>query len=306
MTDKKSTAKKRSIFSVASVSAPVLVSILMVLTRISGNIVNSNSNSENLFLTVSVVNVIIFILPAAIYYLLSGRKLHSQIFISGIKSKYIIFIIFVSLMFLCGNLLIKYFFYDILGITVKATGYIEASSLEGHAKSSIVIALCIVPAICEELIFRGVVLTEYRHYGAFNAVFISSLGFAMMHFSFSEFIPVFFSGVILGFMTLICRSVFPAMLLHALNNYINIFGNSAFIRIIASQSGVYFVTFILISIFVFSLIVVLSRLEHVYYLYSENPPVSMLPPKSNEHLFAVYCSPTFYLMLVVFVIITLL
>ena len=306
MTENKNTVKKRSIFSVASVSAPILTVLLLVLVSASGRIINSSSGSNDLFLVISIVNIIIFIIPAAIYYMLSGRKLHSQIFLSPIRMKYILFFIFTALMFFCGSLLFKYFYYEVFGTPISASEYISEESLENADKLPVIISLCIVPAICEEIFFRGVILSEYLHYGTFNAIIISSMAFSMIHFSFTEFIPFFFSGVILGFLTVICRSVFPAMILHALNNYINIFGSSSFLRIIASQSGSFFVLFILTVLFVLSLIIVLSRLEHVYNIYSEKPPVSEIPPRSIDHLFPVYCSPTFYVLLIVFVVLTLL
>ncbi|MBR6796081.1 MAG: hypothetical protein IKM53_01865, partial [Clostridia bacterium] len=113
-----------------------------------------------------------------------------------------------------------------------------------------------------------------------------------------------YAGIVLGLVTVVCRSVFPAMILHLINNLLNVFGNDLFLRITMQQSGVFFMGFVLFSLFLLSLIFVLSRIEQTYYGYAKAPPTSELLPKSFAN-FYVYISPAVILPLAVFLLIRL-
>jgi sodium transport system permease protein len=79
-------------------------------------------------------------------------------------------------------------------------------------------AVAITPAICEELLMRGAVLRSLvRPLGHTGAVVVSALLFAVLHLSAYRFVPTFMLGVILGTVALSTRSLWPAMLVHALN-----------------------------------------------------------------------------------------
>ena len=81
------------------------------------------------------------------------------------------------------------------------------------------IAFALVPAICDELAFRGVILRGLQHsFRPRNAVFLSAFFFALFHMNVFLFIPTFVLGVILGLLTLRSRSLLPAILFHLLHN----------------------------------------------------------------------------------------
>ncbi len=81
------------------------------------------------------------------------------------------------------------------------------------------LAFALVPAICDELAFRGVVLRGLQHsFRPRNAVFLSAFFFALFHMNVFLFIPTFVLGVILGLLTLRSRSLLPAILFHLLHN----------------------------------------------------------------------------------------
>jgi sodium transport system permease protein len=80
-------------------------------------------------------------------------------------------------------------------------------------------AVAVTPAICEELLMRGVVLRSLvKPLGHTGAVVVSALLFAILHLSAYRFVPTFMLGLLLGTVALSSRSLWPAMLVHALNN----------------------------------------------------------------------------------------
>ena len=83
------------------------------------------------------------------------------------------------------------------------------------------LAFALVPALCEEIAFRGFVLRGLHHgFRPRNAVLLSSFFFALFHMNVFLFLPTFLLGVALGLMTVRSRSLLPAMLFHLLYNSI--------------------------------------------------------------------------------------
>jgi sodium transport system permease protein len=82
-----------------------------------------------------------------------------------------------------------------------------------------VLALAVLPAICEELIFRGVLLRALAtRFIPAAAVAISALVFAGYHLSVLQLIPTFTLGLLVGALTVRAHSVIPAMVAHLFNN----------------------------------------------------------------------------------------
>ncbi|MEI8383662.1 MAG: ABC transporter permease subunit/CPBP intramembrane protease [Planctomycetota bacterium] len=87
------------------------------------------------------------------------------------------------------------------------------------------ISLALVPAICEELFFRGYLQTAFREEMSTPwAVGLSSLLFGLFHvivrdaLFFERFAPTCFLGLILGLVCVKTGSLWPGMLLHSLHN----------------------------------------------------------------------------------------
>ncbi len=80
------------------------------------------------------------------------------------------------------------------------------------------ISVVLVPAICEELFVRGIVMNFLLPYGRRFAVISSAFLFMMMHTQVQSFIPVFGAGVVLACVYLYTDNIFMAMALHFLNN----------------------------------------------------------------------------------------
>jgi sodium transport system permease protein len=80
-------------------------------------------------------------------------------------------------------------------------------------------SFALVPAVCEEIAFRGFVLHGLHHgFRPRNAVLLSSIFFALFHLNVFLFVPTFILGVVLGLLTIRSRSLLPAILFHLLHN----------------------------------------------------------------------------------------
>jgi ABC-2 type transport system permease protein/sodium transport system permease protein len=89
----------------------------------------------------------------------------------------------------------------------------------------LVLCTALVPAICEELFFRGFLLSSLRLRQTNRmAIFTSAAIFGAFHvivtngFLFERFLPTTFLGLLLGWLAIQTRSIYPGMLLHAVHN----------------------------------------------------------------------------------------
>jgi sodium transport system permease protein len=87
----------------------------------------------------------------------------------------------------------------------------------------IVLVIAVMPAIGEELYFRGLILGSLRHrYSAVWAIVISSLIFGVFHLSLVKILPTGMLGACFAFVTYASGSIFVGMFLHFFNNLMSV------------------------------------------------------------------------------------
>ena len=80
------------------------------------------------------------------------------------------------------------------------------------------LALCVMPAIAEELLFRGAFQGLMRPCGSAAAIFAPALLFGVLHLDLAQGLTAFACGVFLGWLAEHSGSILPGMLLHLVNN----------------------------------------------------------------------------------------
>lgn len=83
------------------------------------------------------------------------------------------------------------------------------------------ISTCIFAPICEEFLFRGLILQKLRKYGDFFALLVSSIMFGILHGNFSQTPFAFIVGLALGFAVIETGSLFSSIIIHFLVNSIS-------------------------------------------------------------------------------------
>ncbi len=100
----------------------------------------------------------------------------------------------------------------------------QTEMIEGFLKSDFNIALALfhvamVPAICEEILYRGFALNLLRRTkAAWTAILITGIIFGFYHLRLSQVIPLAMIGIFLGWITVKSGSLIPAMVAHLVNN----------------------------------------------------------------------------------------
>ena len=90
------------------------------------------------------------------------------------------------------------------------------------------LVLALLPALCEELAFRGFILSGLRHNGhAWRAVLISSIFFGLAHSILQQSIAAVAIGMVLGYLALQTGSLWPCVAFHMTHNAL-LFGLAEF------------------------------------------------------------------------------
>lgn len=80
------------------------------------------------------------------------------------------------------------------------------------------IYLSVIPALVEEFMCRGFFLGLLKPFGTKFAIFVSALIFSLMHGNVEQSVSAFFLGLYLAYLVLKTESIWPAVILHFLNN----------------------------------------------------------------------------------------
>lgn len=81
-----------------------------------------------------------------------------------------------------------------------------------------VFTTAIVPALCEEFLFRGAILSNLAPYGRGAAILFSSLLFGLMHQNLFQIIYTTVLGVVIGYVYVKTKSIWCCVLIHFFNN----------------------------------------------------------------------------------------
>ncbi|WP_394549088.1 CPBP family intramembrane glutamic endopeptidase [Priestia aryabhattai] len=122
---------------------------------------------------------------------------------------------------------IKLTYFLLFGLIGSATIFVPLLFVEdiSYTKSFVIygIVFSIINAILEEVLWRGIMLSQLKsNLSTFYAVFITSIGFGLLHISIG--IPVVtsllfsFGGLFYAFVVLKTKSIYPAVVFHFIIN----------------------------------------------------------------------------------------
>lgn len=85
------------------------------------------------------------------------------------------------------------------------------------------LVIAVTPAICEEMLFRGVIFHSMKEkYRISTAIIAVAVLFGIYHMSLVKFIPTGFLGLMFCYVVYKTGSIYPAMMMHFINNAISV------------------------------------------------------------------------------------
>jgi membrane protease YdiL (CAAX protease family) len=192
----------------------VIYLVVMVLFITIGNFVQARGFNSGILIT----EFVVIALPAFVYIILKKGKLKKELrlnrlgLLSGVLVVFAFLFSYPVAMFLnlIGNLFVSLF-----GPLMKTPVPIPDNFNEFFILLMIVAGSA---GICEELLFRGLVMRGYEKAGKWPAIVFTAVLFAGLHLNIQNFFGPLFLGILLGYVVYTTDSVFAGMIGHFTNN----------------------------------------------------------------------------------------
>lgn len=113
-----------------------------------------------------------------------------------------------------------------------------SSTLQTAELWQILLVVAVLPAICEELAFRGFILSGLRHIGSpWAAVAISSVLFGLTHGLLQQSLAAMAVGFVMGYLALQTRSLLPCVIFHFTHNSLSVIASRQLPQLLDQQSS---------------------------------------------------------------------
>ena len=202
----------------------IIVSVLFVsiiFSAILSVVLASNPNfiGEDVYIIISY-----FLGPVALFFAIgvlrykTKKPIIKPIFAKKIDKKALIATVFIALGLMFGLSELNVIFVDLLksiNLTVKEPSLPTNSTINIIL---IIVSACVLPAILEEVAFRGIILNSLSRTGVVFAVIISGVLFSLFHMSPAQTIYQFLVGAIYSLIVIYGGNVIFVIIAHFINN----------------------------------------------------------------------------------------
>ena len=173
---------------------------------------------RELFSGLLITEYLIILLPSLLFIKAKGRSIKKTLRLNKIGLRQIILVIGITIL----TYPIAVFFFSFLLTIINLFREITPSSVPmPHDGLQYLISFFIIavsPGICEEVLFRGVMLDSYSKTGYKKSIIITALLFGMFHFNILNFIGPTILGIVFGIMVYKTNSIYSSMIGHTVNN----------------------------------------------------------------------------------------
>ena len=182
----------------------------------------ANGVAGDVFFTFLIQVCILAILPFVLYILMlkvKPREVFQHCNFFHINIHVVLISIGLGIICFAINVAVSTLFNGILvftGYEFKTGGGVTDYSTGNFFLQLLLVA--VLPALCEEFLHRGILLQGIKHIGFKKAILISSLLFALIHFNVQQVFYAFVIGLVLGFVAVVSKNIYPAIIIHFMNN----------------------------------------------------------------------------------------
>jgi membrane protease YdiL (CAAX protease family) len=179
-----------------------------------------HQDSLAIFLLYVVVGQVAFnVLPAVVWFRYKKIPIKKAFRLNKVSPRVLI----LSLLIYAISQIVLLFFHQLTEMVSIALGAPYATSHYPVADSIgalliLIISIGIIPPICEELLFRGALLTGYARGGVWFGAGMTAALFALFHDNPYRIAELFASAWVAAVIVLRAQSIYPGMLVHLLTN----------------------------------------------------------------------------------------
>ena len=198
---KKMKRYKKKNLNVMSVNSLTLVLAIIFLTF------GFNIQEKYSFWGTFITEIFIILIPAIL--ISSTGNIKEVLKIKKISGESILKTIILVILSYPVILLLNGIFLSLLSNFIEYKNFPMELMLQNVPIFNYLIFMCLVPAICEEVFFRGTLTNAYNVYGERFAIVVSALVFALFHFDIQNFIAPFLLGLLFSSLIEVTGSIIP-------------------------------------------------------------------------------------------------
>ena len=235
-------------------SATVLVLMIYALLLLSRLIDAAFLSRESQYLSIILLQLMIFPIPAYLFIRLKPREYVSSLRLKPIRLSHLFLLLSSALMLITGCTLLG-MLCGMMTAQPSFTLYDTFASVnDGSVGATVrlVLAYGLLPAFCEELVFRGILCTEHEKHGILYASTVSALFFAFLHFDLTALPVYLFAGMLLSLVMYVTRSAVAAMIVHLCYNLFGIFVQAGLSGYCRSTGSIGLLVILLIALLLLS------------------------------------------------------
>ncbi len=205
--------------------------VLFVLVRIAfqlGFLSGINDKLQDI-LSTSIIQIVIMLILPFLFYKLFFKKKTKQVFVDTgfkkISGKAVFICILIGIIAFIFNIVVSSVFNGIIGMF----GFESSVGSSGGDYSLLnffinVLTVAVLPAFCEEFMHRGILMRGlFNSISVKNALIISSICFGLMHLNIVQVFYAAILGCLIGFVSIVGKSIWPAIIIHFVNNFVNVY-----------------------------------------------------------------------------------
>lgn len=257
----KKTANKLGFFVLVYFAVMVqLVSIISFLLR-AGVTVTEESVSVFTYLMQIIASVGSALAAALFYKLISRQRLSDNLSKSHVPMSTLIPMVLLGMgVAMLATQMAALFDSNISLFQLKNQAEMTDNSSSVPEIILFVVSTAIVPALAEELTFRGIFMGVMRKYGDAVAIITSAALFGAMHGNTTQIIFAFVLGLIFAYVDCKANSIVPSIIIHFVNNFYAVAAD-----ILTSSAGLDKHTVTLIHTFLIIMFCALGVLSYIYF-----------------------------------------
>ncbi len=167
-----------------------------------------------------ITEYILILIPTLLYLKIRGFNLKKVLRLNGLSKKQVLLIpLIVILSYPIGA-----FLNAAMMVIISLFGNVNPppipvpSSQNEFFLGFIIIAL--TPGICEEFMFRGMIMHGYESQGVKRSIILSAILFGLFHFNIQNLLGPIFLGALFGYIVVKTNSLYASILAHSVNNSI--------------------------------------------------------------------------------------
>jgi membrane protease YdiL (CAAX protease family) len=202
-------------FSAATLLPALLAVVFLIVGNIAGLFVDGYEEKDWYRYCNFLLPQVAFCLIGVFYFCVTKKKPSSVASVP--KARYFLIAVLLQAgLFALGDL--NGYFLEFLERFGYKNTPIELPSLDGAKVVGVLVVVALLPALFEELIFRGILLKGLRSFPVWAAALLCGGLFSIFHMNPAQTLYQFCCGVAFAYVAVRSGSILPTMLMHLLNN----------------------------------------------------------------------------------------